>query len=146
MYFWKTHLLAKELKEKSISEDAFKNYYIATSIVFALAYYIALLEPLQNLFALAIEATGVVIVTILGLNAAFQANGGSSGVSFLNRVVSMSFPLSIKVVVFGIILGLFFSVVGLSKSQEEWITAISGIAIQAVFFWRIVVYLRSINA
>lgn len=149
MYLWKTHLLVAELKANSINENSFKNYYLATSILVSVCYYLALLEPHENLPALAVEAIGTIVVTVLGINAAFKANAGVSGVGFLNKVVSIFFPLLIKIIVVGFALGILLVVLdqsGTNKSDAAWVTSISIIAIQVVMFWRLVVHVRNTNA
>jgi ABC-type antimicrobial peptide transport system permease subunit len=149
MYLWKTHLLVAELKANSINENSLKNYYLATSILVSVCYYLALLEPRENFLAHAVEAIGTIVVTVLGINAAFKANGGVAGSGFLNKVVSIFFPLLIKVFVASLALGVLLAVLeqsGTSKSETAWVTSISIIAIQIVIFWRLVVHVRNTNA
>lgn len=149
MYIWKTHLLVADIKANSIDENGFKNYYLAASILISVCYYLALLEPHENSLALAVEAFGTIVATLLGINAAFKANGGVAGSGFLNKVVSIFFLLLIKVLVFSLALGaLLFALEqsGANKSETEWVTSISIIATQVVMFWRLVVHVRSTNA
>ena len=148
MYFWKTKLLVDELKQNSIDERALKNYYLATAILTLVGYYLALLQPRENVPALVVEAIGSIVVTIIGLNAAFNANGGSSGVHFLNKTVSILFPLLIKSVLAGFALGIvqaIFEGSGTNHSQFDWVLSIATIAIQVVVFWRLAVHVKSTN-
>jgi hypothetical protein len=146
MYFWKTHLLVESLRKAPIEQEVLKNYYLATSIFTSATYYLATLAPSENFLALAIEAIGTLVVTILGINAVFKANGGSRGVRFLEKIVLISFPLLIKVFVLGLAAGILIVVLrdsGSSNSEVAWFTAITVIAVQIGFFWRLVVHVRN---
>lgn len=99
MYFWRTLQLVKDLRTEALGEADFKNYYLATSILVSICFYIALIEPRENMFALGLEAVGTALITILGINAAFKANGGSDGVRFVEKAIAISFPLLMKVLV-----------------------------------------------
>ena len=149
MYFWKTKLLVDELQNNSIGEKSLKNYYVATSILVTVGYYLAFLDPRENVLALAVEAVATIVVTIIGLNAALNANGGPSGVGFLNKIVSISFPLLIKVLGAGFALGIVLVVMessGANQTDVEWVQSIASIAIQIVMFWRLVVHIKRTNA
>lgn len=149
MYFWKTSLLSEDLRSDLIDEASFKNYYLASSLLTAACFYLAILQPNQNFSALATEALGTLIVTILGINAAFAANGGASGARFIERIISLAFPLLIKVFIAGIGVGLIagiFEILGMTKLLVEWGTAVSAIAIQVAFYLRLVTHIRRANA
>ena len=113
------------------------------------SFYLSSLQPRENLAALFAEAMGTLAVTIVGLNAAFNANRGSEGVSFLNKVVSISFPLLIKVLVAGLALGIGLEVmgsVGVSQATREWFQSIVTTAIMAGMYWRLIAHVRSTSA
>jgi len=72
MYLWKTEQLVEDLRRSSLGEEHFKSYYLATSVFTSICFYLALLGPRENMPALATEALGAVIITILGINTAFK--------------------------------------------------------------------------
>lgn len=149
MYFWRTHRLVEDLRKGSLCETDFKNYYLATSILTTICFYLAQLEPRENMPALAIEVLGAVVITIIGINAAFKANGSSAGGRFVEKAVSISFPLLIKVLLAGLVLGLvvgFSMAFGISKCQAEWVNAVGTLAVQTVFVWRLVAHVRATKA
>jgi len=149
MYFWKTDLLVADLRKSALGEKDFKNYYLATSILIVVGFYLTMLEAREDMLALAIEAIGTLVVTVVGLNAAFTANGGPAGVRFLEKAVSISFPLLMRVVAAGFAMGFLIGaleIYGINKSQMEWVGTTAIIAIQGVFFWRLVVHVRSLHA
>jgi len=95
--------------------------------------------------ALVTESLVTLLITIIGINAAFKANGGGTGTRFIEKAVLLSFPLLIKVMVAGLVVGVVTGVLemaGTSKFQLEWGTSISIIAIEAVFYWRLVTHIR----
>lgn len=149
MYFWKTSLLVEDLKRSSLGENDFKNYYLATAIFTSACLYLAMLQPRENILALVLEAIGTLVVTVLGLNAAFRANGGPTGSRFVEKAVAISFPLLSKVFVAGFASGLLFVVSAafdVSQPQLEWVGATAIVAIQVIFFQRLVVHVRNTNA
>lgn len=149
MYFWKTDALVSELKQGSLSEENFKNYYLATSILTLIGYYLARLELPTNMSAFALEAIGSIGVAIFGLNIIFNANGGNSGSYFLNKTMSISFPLLMKTVIAGLALGVLQAlckIYGVEKDAIEWLNSISIIFIQIVFYWRLSVHIKRVNA
>jgi hypothetical protein len=149
MYFWKTRLLVDELAKGPLEEGTLKNYYLATSILVLVSYYLSFLGPRENLYALTAEAIVVLVATIIGLNAAFAANGGAAGSRFLDKIIALSFPLLIRVLAAGFVLGLLVAILDaaeVSKVQVEWVSSISNIAIQVVFFLRLVTHVKKTNA
>ena len=142
-------LISRRFEKNTIEPSVLKNYYLCSSLLYSACYYLALLAPPTNLAALAVEAIGILTTLFFGLNAVFKANGGSSGVGFLEKVVSLSVPLSIKVFVWGIALGILLEILktlGFNKFQTEWLTSISVIFIQVIFFWRLAVHIKNTNA
>ncbi len=149
MYIWRTKRLAEDLKSGNIKENDFKNYYIATSVIFLLGFYISLLEPVEVIEAMVFEAIGEIVVTIIALNIIFHSNGGDNGESYLNRVVSLSLPLLIKVFAVSIPLAIVLETMrelGSSTIQISWSYSIAIVLIQIVFFWRIKSHIQYINA
>lgn len=148
MYYWKTGLLVAELRNGSLTEAELKNYYLAASLLYLVGYYLALLMPPENGSALAVEVVGSIVVTILGVNFAFHANGGNAGSRFLDKTISIAFPLLIKVLVASAVLGIALIVIevaGASRLQQEWLTAISVVVIEICFYWRLVIHIRNAN-
>ena len=104
MHYWNTKSLAERLKNNELNQAEYKNYYIATAVLILIGFYSVILEPPETLSAVLFEAIGSIFVSIIGLNIIFKVNGGNSGVGYLDRVVSLSFPLLMKVVVAGLFL------------------------------------------
>ena len=124
-------------------------YYIYTCVLTLIGFYLSMLEPRETSYAILFEAIGTIVITVIGLHIIFIENGGDEGTDFLNRVVSLSFPLLIKVVVAGFILAIVLEILrefGLSAEQIDWLYSVSIVFIQAIFFLRIRAHIKYINA
>lgn len=149
MYFWKTRLLAEHLKQNLLAEDHFKNYYLASTIFNVVFMYVAMLLSRENMLLLIVEAFAVLIVTVLGIKVAFKANGGVLGTRFMEKVVSLSFPLLIKTLVVSVVVGVAIglgALSGVERTYLEWANAISVVAIQILFYWRLTTHIKYVNA
>jgi hypothetical protein len=148
MYFWNTKALVIQLQQNSVGEKSLMNYLLASSVVTLVFFYLSMIVPYENGFALMVEAIGTIVVTAVGLNAAFNANGGASGVGFLAKVVSISFPLTIKFFAASMALAnvmAAFEGLGATRPQIDWITIFATTALQVIMFWRLAVHVKSTN-
>ena len=149
MYIWKTDKLSSEIKENTLSEKNWKDYFLAGTILITLSMYMVQTMPRTNTPSLIAEAILMIVITVIGINAAFNANNGNKGSSFVARITALSFPLSIKIIatsfIFGMILGFLNEMDPISSENEEWAYSVFTILIQILFFWRIKVHLTYIN-
>lgn len=149
MYIWKTDKLVEDLRQSPLAEIELKNYYVSTSVLTTIAIYLGFMEPREDMLALAAEAIGGAMITFFGINAAFKANGGVGGSRFIEKAVSISFPLLVKVLVaglvFGGIVGSLAVTLGLTKSQGEWTSAVGVLLIQSIYMWRLAFHIRATN-
>ena len=149
MYIWNTSALADSLKSGHVKQKEYMKYYIYTGVLTLIGFYLSMLEPRETSYAIWFEAIGTIVITVIGLHIIFIENGGDEGTDFLNRVVSLSFPLLIKVVVAGFILAILLEILrefGLPAEQIEWLYSASIVFIQAIFFLRIRTHIKYINA
>lgn len=149
MYYWKTHLLVDAIKRGTLQDNDYKNYYLATSILAVLAMYLAMAESREDWLAMTAEGIGVLAVTIFGINAAFTANGGALGARFVEKAVSISFPLLVKFALgaigAGIVIGIWQGL-GAGECLTEWASAVVMVLLQAAFYWRLTVHVRHSNS
>ncbi len=148
MYLWKINNLVADLREESLTQENFKNYYLVTSVSLLLFSYLLALDTPTNLTHYWADAIGTILVTIVGLNLAFNANGGNTGKHFLNKTVSISLPLMIRIIVAStlvilplVVLELFFSV----SISDEWFLSLFTLSLNIIFFWRLVIHLKNTN-
>ncbi len=149
MYLWKTKKLAESLKNKSIKQSEYKNYYVATAVITLVGFYSAELNPPETVYAVIFEAVGSILVTVIGLNITFSANGGNAGTGYLDRIVSLSFPLLVKVIVAAIVLAIPLEIMRQTNTNAQlvdWMYSASVVLIQIIFFWRVTVHVKYINS
>lgn len=72
MYFWKTGILAEDLKNNKVTERNFKNYYLASTLLGMISYYLAMTAPPENMTMMLIEAIGSIGITVFGIGFAFK--------------------------------------------------------------------------
>ena len=149
MFIWKTTELSNEIKENTLTEKDWKQYYLAGTIVMTIAMYIAQLVPRINTQPLIVEAVLLVVIAVIGINITFKTNQNNNGSNFVARVTALSFPIIIKVSVFAILFGIALEVVAevaeLSLESIDWLAVVFVVLIEALIFWRINVHLYYIN-
>jgi hypothetical protein len=149
MFIWKTTELANEIKENTLTEKDWKQYYLAGTILVTISFYIALLEERINTQSLIVEAVLMVVIAVIGINITFKTNQNNNGSNFVARIIALSLPIIIKstvfLVLFFIALGVVAEVAELSTESIDWLMVIFTVLIEALIFWRINVHLNYIN-
>jgi len=151
MFIWKTTELANAIKENTLTEKDWKQYYLAGSIVMIIALYLTQLEPRIeiNTQSLIVEAVLMVVIAVIGINITFKTNQNNNGSNFVARIIALSLPIIIKstvfLVLFFIALGVVAEVAELSTESIDWLMVIFTVLIEALIFWRINVHLNYIN-
>lgn len=147
MYIWKTENLAADIKNNAVGQSEWKKYYLAGSLFMTIAMYLVALAPRENLTATLVEAVAVVGILIFGVSVTYQSNKGDAGVDYVARMIALTFPIMIKLILVSFIVGVIAGFLGeiLSLSEEVFMAA-SGPIIQAIFFWRINFYIKYINS
>jgi hypothetical protein len=100
VYFWRIDDLKRDLAAGSISEAGALPYLLWTGAVTALVVSLPLGDPnAWDLATAAVSAALYVAATVF----AFRRNGGSAGVSFLVRYLSISWVVAIRI---GVLVGI----------------------------------------
>lgn len=149
MYLWKTKMLAENIKNGDLKQKDFKNYLIAVTALTFIGLYTIILEPTRNSYVILFEMTGTILIAVFGINITFKTNGGNEGVEYLNRYISLSLPLYLKIIVAGFFLAAIMYILrelNMSDLQIEWLSSTSGLIVSIIFFWRLNVHIRYINA
>ncbi len=150
MYFWKTLALSDDIKNDALTENDWKQYYLAGSIFVSISMYLVTLTPRSDTSILLVEAIATVGVLIFGINITFDTNqeGGSS--NYVARITALSFPLLVKIFLLSLLVGVMLGIAGelssLPAAFLEWSISIFTIMIQMVYFWRLNEHLRYINS
>jgi hypothetical protein len=145
MYFWNTNELSQNIKISKLSDNDWKNYYLAISIMGMLGLYLTALSPRENTMALLVEAISMIGILIFGISITFKTHktNDKNVASYISKMVALSFPISIKFLVlsfgFGIILGI------VEAGNQEWSITAMTVTFQALIFWRLNIHLQAIN-
>jgi len=151
MYFWKTALLAKDIKENLLSDNDWKKYYLASAIFVSLCMYFLRVSPPDETLIVLVEAILVIGIIIFGVQATYNTNlaGDGSNSNYVQRMVALSFPISLKIfalaILFGVILGVSNEIAPIEQSVQVYVYSAFGVVAEALIFWRLNVHLKSIN-
>jgi hypothetical protein len=159
MYFWNTNKLIDDLKNERLATSDYKNYYLAGGVGALLMVFCMRFSPVTNMILSTIDIVLSIIMLIIGINLCFRVNGGNQGRQFLNRLICIVLPISIRILlvyflffIFMIII-LVFSTRFIDISQTKkifdpyqgWITLATSMLIQTIMYWRFYVALKKIN-
>lgn len=155
MYFWRTDKLIADLKQNTVSQAQFKNYYLASGIFILLIVFLMSQMPVEDWkmnLSLFLINSGLLISW---MNTIFKANGGNQGQQFLNRVIALYLPISIKLMVYFIIASIIFQLIlnGFENQMpkitfdliNQWSSSCFDIAMNVVLYWRIYIAVKQIN-
>ncbi|WNO10612.1 hypothetical protein [Teredinibacter sp. KSP-S5-2] len=150
MYIWKTRSLAEDIKNNRISSNEWKKYYLAVSIFMTVSLYLLMLSPRENTTAVLVESIAMVGILIFGVSFTYRSNMGDDGVDYISRMTALTFPILIKLFLIsllgGVVIGVLSEALSFSITVLEWSTTFFSILIQVIFFWRINIFLKYINA
>ena len=150
MYIWKTTSLATDIKNGDVGEREWKNYYLGLSIIFALSFYLAVLTPRESVVTVLVETIAIIGILIFGVSITYQSNKGDDGVDYISRMIALSLPITIKLLllsfIFGLLVGIFGEIISVSEITFEWLMVAFTVIIQIIFFWRVNIHIKDINA
>ncbi|CAB1213210.1 hypothetical protein [Acinetobacter bouvetii] len=155
MYFWNVNQLIEDLKSNRITQAQYKNYYIASSILILLSFFLVVITPEQPVrlnFAVFLVNLGLLISWT---NAIFKINGGENGQQFLNRYFALYLPIVLKTLVIFIAVIVLLDVVWMGFSERwsteelEKINLYKDACIDPVFsffvYWRLYAAMQKLN-
>jgi len=96
MYFWRTDKLIEDLKQNRVSQNEFKNYYLASSIIVLLGIFASSqIEPeeLKINLPIMLKTTAFVIVLyslILSIFNQFEADFDEAQFAHIKTLISMA--------------------------------------------------------
>jgi hypothetical protein len=165
MYFWRIKSLKEELRRGPLPPRSAFAYVLATFLLFQL---MAGVPGLWNVDPADITswtwvAFGLTaIVLVLGMYAAYQANGGAAGEDFAARYLALGWVLGLRILVFGIgalilvaVASVLVAIMQGAVTPEgdlpdeilpAWLTDLFSVALAVVFYWRLVHHFRSLAA
>jgi hypothetical protein len=151
MYFWNTKSLSEDIKNSKLTDNDWKNYYLAGLILLTLSMYIIALSPRENITSVLVEAILMIGILIFGVSVTFNTHKASSNTvaSYISKMTALGFPLTIKFIALSFVGGVVIGVseaTGLSPGlAQEWFIVVLTVTVQAIFFWRLNTHFQSIN-
>lgn len=155
MYFWNSTQLIKDLTNNQVSQADFKNYYVASSVLVLLSIFLLSQLPTEDWkmgLSVFLLNSGLLMSW---MNAIFNANGGNQGQDFLNRIIALYLPISIKLIVYFIVITLIFQLFlnGFESQMPQatfdlinlWSSSCFEIIMNFVLYWRIYAAIKIIN-
>jgi hypothetical protein len=151
MYFWQTKKLAEQIKSGKVSQRLERNYYIACLIITIGFTYASRFSVSKNIMASMIELTLILLIIIGGIQLTFRANKGNGGEDYVKRMVLLSLPIVVRLIVGFLIFGSLINVVLILVDcsvliTSLWMPIVISVLFQIIFFWRLTVHLRFITS
>ena len=152
MYIWRTSDLSEDIKNDTLSDNEWKNYYLAGSILLTIAMYISMLTPTSDMLVVLFEAIVIVGVIIFGVSITFNTNqaGNGTGMNYIARVTALSLPILVRLFVLSLVLGIFLGfcseILSFPMSMQNWLMMALTVLIEVLFFWRLNLHLQYINS
>ena len=99
IHWWRTDLLVEELARGGVSEQQSLWYVVINTLIVVEATYYATWFGGYRSWMLLIEFVAVCVITVIGLQECFKANGGSNGSHFLRRFICLGVPIGLKLAI-----------------------------------------------
>jgi len=110
MYWWKVSALAEDFREGRVGERERFKYYMAFTVLMTIGIVLASYAGQQfTIVNLALDALGAV-VTIGGTVLCYRANKRGDNADFIGRMICLTWPIGIKVLVLFVIASIVSSV------------------------------------
>ncbi|WP_296283230.1 hypothetical protein [uncultured Acinetobacter sp.] len=153
MYFWNTKKLVADIKNNVLTENDYKNYYIAGGVLLLFVIFFAEIIPHSNiLLGSIVKMVSSIFILIVGVNAAFKVC--QSKKDFIKQYLAVIFPIILKYWIMFLILSFIivfiftFYVYGerieLDQMSLVWLDVGMGMLYQIIAYWRAYVAIKQI--
>ena len=146
MYFWNIKSLATDISSNKLSEYEKFKYFIAFMIIIELSLELSYwLTPTESSYEY-IQSISTVIINILGVIWCYKVNSQIDNKEFFERFICLSFPITIKLLVWFFIIMVLYFTAGFILGGEEFdkftdstsiVDVTSLIAFNLIFYWRL---------
>jgi len=151
MYFWNTKALSEDIKNSKLSDNDWKNYFLAGSILMTLSMYLVAPSPSEDITSVLVEPILMIGILIFGISVTFNTHKASDSniTSYISKMTALAFPITIKLMTASFVAGIWFGIAEASGALPEfaqtWSIVVFSISTQIIIFWRLNVHLQSIN-
>lgn len=161
MYFWDSRRLAKDLRNDAVPAATLRNHLIAWLLIGLPGSF----HPIGPTVSGEASDAGYwhealligfsIVIIIIGIRRAYQANGGDQGRRFVEKSVALLLPLTIQAAVFFVVVFLSYSYFMNAWALQVWArgeildralidavsTTLLTLAAQVWVMWRLVVHI-----
>ncbi len=151
MYYLNTKALSEDIKNLELTDNDWKNYYLAVTIFLTLSMYVINFAPRVEVTPILVESILITGILIFGVSITFKTHQSSKNeaASYISKMTALSFPIMINFfllsILLGIILAIAESINPSLKVFEPWVLVVLSVTVQALVFWRLNVHLQYIN-
>lgn len=164
MYFWRIKRLKDDLRAGDVPPRQVTGYALAHLLLWtvstSLLAFIPAEEPKTFTTDFGVFILGSVLISIVGLWAAYRSNGGDGGRDLAGRLFALGWVLGLRFMLFWFILFtvLTFVVVGVTMTQQEgqetaevsgplieWVASGTMLLASGLFFWRLAHHLKELQ-
>ena len=165
MYFWDSRRLAADLRNDAVPAATLRNHLIAWLLIGVPGAFTPLGSTgngkasdagyWQEAFLIGCS----IVIIVIGIRRAYQANGGDQGSRFVEKSVALLLPLTIQAIVFFVSVMLLilyslnvlayrgwagYEILDRSLIDAVWTTLLV-LTVQSWLLWRLVVHLRDMR-
>ena len=97
MHFWNVKTLARELAEGKVTQTEKMKYLLAYAILSTIVVQLVGWSGEHVSPILILQAVGVLVITVVGILACYQANRKGDGNEFIDRFICLSLPLTLQI-------------------------------------------------
>ena len=147
LHFWRTERLVQDLAANRVSERTGAQYMMLSAVLYVQANYSALWFGAYRDWVFFLELLVVLVVSLVGVNECYKANGGSEGTQFVSRYCSLAVPIGVKIAVLGVVLGHGFYLAspyllggGAFRDPAliyRYVSLLMPVAFTSIYFWRV---------
>jgi hypothetical protein len=124
MYFWKVKPLVEDLKNGQVTQRQKMYYYLANAFfVFMAIYVCGMVASTPNVFT-AIEMLLGLLLTIGGVLWCYEANRQGDDAEFIDRMVCLSWPITMRLLVVIIVTYVIYAMLFLGENGAEGTTIV----------------------
>jgi RsiW-degrading membrane proteinase PrsW (M82 family) len=157
LYFWRIDRLKDELRLRDLPAREVLAYVTAHVVLWTSAWFVPAEETVVTGPDVALDVALMVmsvIIPVVGLWAAYRANGGAEGRDFAGRLLAVGWVLGLRLLVLWAACFALVFILGVAAAAakreiaDPVITSLAwGVTFAAsvVFFWRLAYHLRSVR-
>lgn len=154
-HFWRTDLLADDLATNRLTEGSAVKYMLLGSALYTQSIYFALWFGAHRDWMFFFEVGLVLVISLIGINECFRANGGNEGSQFITRLSTLAVPIGLKLAIAGLVIsqGFYYAAPyvlsgGAFRDPQmiyRYVSFLMPVAFTFVYYWRIAYHLNVVR-